>query len=170
MMTYTTLKANPRKFLALTGLTPQEFALLFAPFSHAYERLYLPDRTLAGQPRQRFPGGGRHGALYPDEQKLLFILVYLKTYPLQVLLGETFNLSQPQVNHWVHRLLPILRSALDELGALPERDPTHFAQSQPLSGQESRLIIDGTKRRRQRPKNPEKQRQEENALRQERGR
>jgi len=158
MMTYTTLKMNPRKFLALTGLTPQEFELLFAPFSRAYERLYLPNRTLAGRPRHRFPGGGRHGSLYPDEQKLLFILIYLKTYPLQVVLGEIFNLSQPQVNHWIHRLLPILRSALDELGALPERDPTHFAHSQQVSGSEPRLIIDGTERRRQRPKNPEKQR------------
>jgi DDE superfamily endonuclease/Helix-turn-helix of DDE superfamily endonuclease len=158
MMNYTTLKTNPRKFLALTGLTPQEFELLFAPFSRAYERLYLPDRTLAGRPRQRFPGGGRHGALYPDEQKLLFLLVYPKTYPLQVVLGEIFNLSQPQVNYWIHRLLPILRSALDELGVLPERDPTHFARGQQRPGPAPRLLIDGTERRRQRPKNPEKQR------------
>ena len=158
MMTYTTLKANPRKFLALTGLTPAEFGLLFAPFSRAYERLYLPDRTLAGRPRQRVPGGGRHGALYPDQPKLLVLLVYLKTYPLQVVLGELFNLSRPQVNSWIHRLLPILRSALDELGALPERDPTHFAQGQRRPGPAPRLIIDGTERRRQWPKSPEKQR------------
>jgi hypothetical protein len=154
MMTYTTLKTNPRKFLALAGLTAQEFELLFAPFSRAYERLYLPDRTLAGRPRRRFPGGGRHGALYPIEQKLLFILVYLKTYPLQVVLGEIFNLSQPQVNYWIYRLLPILRSALDDLGLLPERDPTHFAQVQQRPGPGPRLIIDGTERRRQRPKKP----------------
>jgi DDE superfamily endonuclease/Helix-turn-helix of DDE superfamily endonuclease len=158
MTTYTILKVNPRKFLALTGLTPQEFELLLAPFSQGCERLYHPDRTLAGRPRQRFWGAGRHGSLYAPEQKLLFILVYLKTYPVQVLLGEIFNLSQPQVNHWIHRLLPVLRSALDELGALPERDPTQFARSQPRSGPEPRLIIDGTERRRQRPKNPEKQR------------
>src|SRR5207302_4556900 len=126
--------------------------------SQAYERLCLPERTLAGQPRQRFWGAGRHGSLYSPEQKLLFILVYLKTYPLQVLLGEIFDLSQPQVNYWIHRLLPILRSALEEVGALPERDPTHFAQSQQRFGEEHRLIIDGTERRRQRPKNPEKQR------------
>jgi hypothetical protein len=158
MTTYMTLKTNPRKFLALTGLTPREFELLFAPFSRAYERLYRPDRTLAGQPRQRFAGGGRHGSLYPDEQKLLFLLVYLKTNPLQVVLGEIFDLSQAQANSWIHRLLPILRSALGELGALPERDPARFARSQQRLGRRPRLIIDGTERRRQRPKNPEKQR------------
>lgn len=158
MMTYTTLKTNPQKFLALTGLTPQEFERLLAPFRRSSESVYRPDRTLTGRRRQRCWGAGRHGSLYPPEQKLLFILVYLKTYPLQVLLGEIFNLSQPQVNHWIHRLLPILRSALDELGVLPERDPTHFAHSQQRSGAAPRLIIDGTERRRQRPKNPEKQR------------
>src|SRR5205085_79529 len=48
-------------------------------------------------------------------------------------------------------------AALDDLGVLPERDPTHFAQDQCASGKAPRLIIDATERRRQRPKNPEKQ-------------
>src|ERR1700756_1070994 len=120
MMTYTELQGDRRKFLALTGLTVPEFQQLLAAFDRCYERRYLPDRTLAGRPRQRFPGGGRRGALYEPEQKLLFLLVYLKAYPLQTLLGELFGLSQPAVNSWIHRLLPILREALDELGALPE--------------------------------------------------
>jgi Helix-turn-helix of DDE superfamily endonuclease/DDE superfamily endonuclease len=91
------------------------------------------------------------------EQKLLFILVYLKVYPLQALMGELFGLSQPRVNAWIHRLLPVLRQALAEAGALPERGPGHFAQAQPSCPQEPELIIDGTDRRRQRPKGPEKQ-------------
>jgi Helix-turn-helix of DDE superfamily endonuclease/DDE superfamily endonuclease len=91
------------------------------------------------------------------EDKLLFILVYLKTYPLQAVMGELFGLSQPQVNYWIHRLLPLLRSALDDLGVLPERNPTHFAQAQGASRKSPRLIIDATERRRQRPKNPENQ-------------
>src|SRR5204863_3000494 len=72
-------------------------------------------------------------------------------------MGQLFGLRQPAVNKWIHRLLPILRDALDDLGVLPERDPGHFPQSQPASAKEHRLIIDGTDRRRQRPKNPEKQ-------------
>jgi DDE superfamily endonuclease/Helix-turn-helix of DDE superfamily endonuclease len=157
MTTYMKLQSNRRRFLALTGLTLPEFQLLLTAFTRSYERLYLPDQTLAGRPRLRFPGGGRKGVLHEPEQKLLFLLVYLKTYPLQTLLGELFDLSQPGVNYWVHRLLPILQEALDELGALPERAPGHFAQSQAASGEEPRLIIDGTERRRQRPKNPAKQ-------------
>ena len=157
MMTYTELRSDRRKFLALTGLTFREFELLLAAFAQCYERLYLPDQTLAGRPRQRFAGGGRKGVLHAPEQKLLFLLVYLKTYPLQTLLGQLFGLTQSGVNYWIHRLLPILRDALDELGALPERDPSHFAQGQSAFREDPRLIVDGTERRRQRPKNPEKQ-------------
>jgi len=95
--------------------------------------------------------------LHPPEQKLLFLLVYLKTYPLQVVMAELFGLSQPRVNYWIHRLLPVLQDALADLGVLPERDPRHFAQGQAAAEGDPRLIIDGTERRRQRPKNPEKQ-------------
>jgi len=95
--------------------------------------------------------------LQEPEQKLLFLLVQQKAYPLQTLLGEVFELSQPRVNEWGQRLLPVLKVALDELGVLPERDPQHFAQSEQQHGERPDLIIDGTERRRQRPKNPAKQ-------------
>jgi hypothetical protein len=157
MMTYTELQNDRRKFLSLTGMTLREFQQLLPVFDQSYERLYREDRTLAGQPRQRFAGGGRKTALHAPEQKLLFLLVYLKTYPLQTLLGELFELSQPRVNYWLHRLLPLLHEVLDELGVLPQRDGRQFAQSEAACGEDPRLIIDGTERRRQRPKSPEKQ-------------
>jgi hypothetical protein len=153
MLTYTAIRDNPRRCQALTGLTPAEFDLLLTAFARACETLYPPDRTATGRPRRRFPGGGRTGALHTSGQKLLFLLVYLKTYPLQVVMAELFGLSQPRVNYWIQRLLPLLRDALDELGALPERDPVAFGRTE----QGMRRIIDGTERRRQRPKNPEKQ-------------
>jgi hypothetical protein len=87
----------------------------------------------------------------------LFLLVYLKTYPLQALMAELFGLSRPRVNYWLRRLLPVLRDALDELGALPERDPQAFGRATGPAGEGTRRIIDGTERRRQRPKSPEKQ-------------
>ena len=131
MLEFTALKKDRRKFLALTGLTLQEFKVLLPSFASVYQRQYANDKTLAGQPRQRAMGGGRRGVLESMEQKLLFILVYQKTYPLQVVMAELFNLSQPGVNCWLHRLLPVMHDALDGLGVLPERDPRHFAQGQP---------------------------------------
>lgn len=153
MVTYADLRDDRRRFLALTGLTLREFDPLVAAFARSYERRYPAERTTAGRPRQRRAGGGRTAVLDGPAQKLLFLLVYLKTYPLQVVMAELFGLSQPQVNHWLGRLLPALRDALDDLGALPERDPRALAEA----GLGPRLIIDGTERRRQRPKSPEKQ-------------
>ena len=152
MITYEALRSNCRQFRALTGLTLSEFQRLLSAFPQAYQQLYPANQTAEGQPRQRSVGGGCKGRLEQPEDKLLFLLVYLKTYPLQVVMGELFGLSTSQVNDWIHRLLPVLRLALDGLGVLPERDATHFAQDQGASGKAPRLIIDATERRRQRPK------------------
>jgi Helix-turn-helix of DDE superfamily endonuclease/DDE superfamily endonuclease len=158
MLNLAEVRGNPRRCLALTGLTPAEVDLLLPAFNRSYGRLYPADRTLAGRPRKRLPGAGRTGALHTPEQKLLLLLVYLKTYPLQIVMAELFNLSQPQVNYWLRRLLPVLRDALDELDVLPERDPHAFTHIAAPPLEQTRRIIDGTERRRQRPKNPEKQR------------
>src|SRR5215216_328359 len=118
MVTYTEVRADRQRCVSLTGLTPSELDLLLPAFERCCERLCPLVRTAAGRPRQRFPGGGRTGALHEPGQKLLFLLVYLKTYPLQVLMAELFGLSRPRVNYWLRRLLPLLpllRDALDEL-------------------------------------------------------
>jgi hypothetical protein len=158
MIDYESLKRSERKFVALTGITPAEFRRLLPAFARAYARAFPATKTQAGQPRQRRVGGGRKALLSRPEDKLLFILVYQKTYPLQELLGSLFGLSQSQANRWVHRLLPLLVRALDRSGFLPERDPHQFSRHERRRGEPPELIIDGTERRRQRPKNAEKQR------------
>src|SRR5258708_25192747 len=130
MIKYETLQTNRRQFLALTGLTPSEFQRLLTVFPQAYQQHYPANQTAAGQPRQRSVGAGCKGRLEQPEDKLLFLLVYLKTYPLQAVMGELFDLSTPQVNYWIHRLLPLLHPALAEFGPLPEHHPKHFAQAQ----------------------------------------
>ena len=157
MLVYSEIHQRHRDFLALTGLTVSEFQQLLQAFTTACDHSHASGRTLAGETRQRLVGGGRHSKLDSPEQKLLFILVYLKTYPLHIVMAELFGLSVSRVNFWIHHLLPILRDALDQLGALPERQSDQLAQGLPAAGKDRRLIIDGTDRRRQRPKNPEKQ-------------
>ena len=157
MLEYAKLKRDRRKFLALTGLTLKEFRALLPEFSEAYQRRYESAKTRAGRKRKRQVGGGRTGKLSTIEQKLLFILVYQKTYPLQVVMGELFDLSQASANEWIHRLLPVLQDALTALGVMPERDGSQFAQAARRQHEGADYIIDGTERRRQRPKKPEKQ-------------
>jgi len=139
MLHYDELKRNRRKFLALTGFTPTEFKTLLPTFERVYEQTYPMHKTLSGQQRRRQAGGGRKGSLDSLEQKLLFILVYQKTYPLQTLLGAVFNLSQARANYWIHRLLPILKIALDELRIFPERDLHQFAPREKRQHTDARL-------------------------------
>jgi|SRR5215831_4407308 len=157
MLEYTRLARNRRKLLALTGLTRREFQALLPAFVEAYRRRYESDKTLAGRKRKRHVGGGRVSKLRRAEQKLLFILVYTKAYPLQVVLGELFELSQASANEWLQRLLPVLRDALTALGVMPEREGRHFARTERRKREPADYIIDGTERRRQRPKKPAKQ-------------
>lgn len=157
MLEYSRLARDRRKLLALTGLTRREFQTLLPPFVDAYQSRYEGNKTLAGRKRKRQVGGGRVGKLRRAEQKLLFVLVYTKAYPLQVVLGELFELSQASANEWLQRLLPVLREALTALEVMPERAGPHFARAECGKGESAEYIIDGTERRRQRPKKPAKQ-------------
>lgn len=157
MLTYEELKENVRKFVSLTSLTPDEFEYVLPAFERAYQRAFPDTQTKAGQKRKRQSGGGRKGTLASIEQKLLFALVYQKSYPVQSILGELFGMGQPQANEWIHTLLPILKQALDDLGYEPERDPKKFRKSEQGQKDASTSMIDGTERRRQRPKEAKKQ-------------
>ena len=72
-------------------------------------------------------------------------------------MGELFGIGQSQANEWIHRLLPILKQAVDDLGVLPERDPQKFRSEEKNRKDAADSIIDGTERRRPRPKKAEKQ-------------
>ena len=56
-------------------------------FGRVYERRHPAGETEAGAPCRRAEGGGRKSVLTRAEDKLLFILTYVKTYPLQVVMG-----------------------------------------------------------------------------------
>jgi len=157
MFQYEELKTQPRKFLAVTGLTVEEFTILLPAFEKAYLKKYPAKKTKTGKPRIRKAGAGRKSFLDRIEQKLLFALVYQKTYPLQAVMGELFGMGQAQANEWIHILLPILKQALDDLGVQPERDPKKFGTKEKDRPDALDSAIDGTERRRQRPKDAEKQ-------------
>src|SRR5512139_3564339 len=155
MLTYETLKTKPKELLALTGLARREFDELLPVFAQALQAAEAQARPVRRK-RQRAPGGGRKPSLPSVEDKLLFVLVYTKTYPLQVVQGQLFGMSQSSANEWIHFLLPVLATALDELGVMPERDGAQVAQHERRHGEAPDLIVDGVERRRQCPKNPAK--------------
>jgi hypothetical protein len=138
-------------------LTVAEFEDLLPAFEKAYLKKYPAKKTKAGKIRKRKAGAGRKSSLDRIEQKLLIALVYQKSYPLQAIMGELFAMRQSQANEWIHELLPILKQALDDIGVMPERDPKKFKAKEKNRTDAIDSIIDGTERRRQRPKQSEKQ-------------
>ena len=152
MLRYATLKKKPKELLALTGLARQELEELLPAFEQALKK---PPR--AKKRRKRAPGGGRKASLPTVADQLLFILVYVKTYPLQVVQAELFGISQPSANRYIRQLLPVLAKALDDLGVMPEREGQKAAAHERRQGEAKDLIVDGVERRRQRPKKAEKQ-------------
>lgn len=150
MLRCAALKKRPKDLLALTGLARREFEELLPVF----ERVLSKTRPRRKR-RLRALGGGRKPVLATAEDKLLFILVYLKAYPLQAVQAQLFGMSQQSANRYIQQLLPALTAALDELGFLPERDGPHLAAHERRRGEGHDLIVDGVERRRQRPKKPE---------------
>ena len=172
MLTFAKVKRNTKEFLALTGLTVKEFKVLLPAFEQKYQQRYELGKTRAGTRRKRKAGGGAKSNIENIEDKLLFIsgpaprtgrtasrghLVYQKTYPLQTVMGKLFEMGQSATNQWIHRLLPVERDALTELGFMPERNGQKFSDAERKRAEPKDYIIDGTERRRNRPQDPEKQ-------------
>jgi Helix-turn-helix of DDE superfamily endonuclease/DDE superfamily endonuclease len=153
VLTYAELKKQPKRLLALTGLARREFEEVLPAFAQALAEAQAGTKPKPKK-RQRAPGGGRKPGLRTVEDKLLFILVYTKTYPLQVVQGELFDMSQSSANEWIHALLPVLTATLDALGVMPERTGGRAAQHERRHAEPRDLTIDGVERRRQRPKDP----------------
>lgn len=156
LLTYAALASHIPTFLAFTGLYPEECMRLLLDFDLAWHT-YECERLIDSCPRCRRPGGGRKPKLASIEAKLLFILVHVKLYPLQVMVGFLFGLRQSQANVWLHTLTPILRDALGRGKLLPERDGSRLAAVLEAT-EEIVVLLDGVERPKQRPTDPEQQR------------
>jgi hypothetical protein len=60
-----------------------------------------------------------HCPLPTPEDRLLFILAYVKMYSVQVVQGRLFGMGQSKANQRIHVLLPVLLVALRILGDAP---------------------------------------------------
>lgn len=159
MLQYLELKGKPREFLAATGLTDEEFQALLPTFEKCYQ-LSLPQKPKpTKKKKQRVRGGGRKSKLATLNDKLFFILVYQKTFQLQVMHGLQFEISQGRVNYWVHRLLPVLQQSLAEIGMKPEGNGEKVVGLIEASEGGANLSLDATERGLQRPLDADKQRE-----------
>ncbi|MDZ4877458.1 MAG: hypothetical protein CLLPBCKN_006893 [Chroococcidiopsis cubana SAG 39.79] len=146
---------NDRLLRALTGLNRKALNELCKVFSAVYQEWVESE----SKPRQRARGGGRKARLGSMEAKLFFILFYFKCYPTFDVLGFLFELERGRANRWVHRLQPIVENALGKKMVLPERKIERLEQFLERFPKVKEVVVDGTERPVQRPKDVQKQKQ-----------
>ena len=122
------VQSRPTEFLDFTSLTLDEFQQLVPPFEAAFQA-HMAAWRLDGKPRtaRRF-SVYQNCPLPTPEDRLFFLLTYLKTYSLQVVQGRLFGMGQSKAHQWIHVLLPALLAALRTLGDAPARSLTALAQ------------------------------------------
>jgi hypothetical protein len=137
----TDVQARPTEVLDFTSLTLAEFRQLVPPFEAAYQAPLAAWR-LDGKPRtaRRFTVY-KNSPLPTPAERLFFILVYLKTYALQVGPGRLFGMGQSKANQWIHVLLPALLAALRTLGDAPARSLTALAQRLGVSQADAATVV-----------------------------
>src|SRR6267378_2941748 len=75
------------------------------------------------------------------EDRLFFILAYVKTYALQVVQGRLFGMGQSKAHQWIHVLLPVLLAALRTLGDAPARSLAALAQRLGVSEAAAAIVV-----------------------------
>ena len=153
MLNIESILRQDRLVRAMTGLNLKAFTALEASFDEAYRQsLNKPEKE-----RKRQLGGGRKATLRTTSDKMLYILMYIKCYPTFDLMGVLFSFDRSCAHDWVHRLLPVLEATLGKKQVLPERKLKSIAEFLEKFPEVTEVIIDGTERPVQRPKDAEKQ-------------
>ena len=154
MTRYEEVAQDARKFLSLTGYTVVEFQTLLPYFSQCF-MAYVAAYTLEGKPRQkRCYTTYANSPLPTMADKLLFILLYLKTNNLQMVQAQLFGMHQSEANQWIHLLLPLVNQALAACDELPARHMDDLALDDDATAV---FFHDGTERPIDRPKDAEMQ-------------
>lgn len=155
---YDDVNDDPISLRAWTGMDRVEIEQILPTFELAWEE---HRRTHHRPPteRKRALGAGRKSQLATPIDKLFFILVYFKTYPLQEVMATLFGMSQSQVNEWIHRLTAVLQATLGADLHLPARDAATL-ESVLAECAAYTFAIDGTERPIQRSSDDMIQRQQ----------
>jgi hypothetical protein len=121
MLRYASERDKANQILNLTSLTVEQFEQLVDPFEQAFVR-HMQVWTMEGKPRTaRAYTPYSNSPLPMPEDRLFFLLCYLKVAALQVAHAALFGMTQPNANKWLHLLLIVLHQTLRDLGDAPAR-------------------------------------------------
>ena len=121
MLRYQAIREKLTRVLDLTSLMPDEFETIVPVFEGCFQE-HMAEWTMQGKPRT-----ARRFSVYTNcplptpEDRLLFVLSYLKHAPTQAYQGATSELIQSSVSTWLNILIPVLHTALRDMGEAPSR-------------------------------------------------
>ena len=151
MIRYYRLMRYPAVFRALTGLSQAQFDVLCADLAL---RLVGAVQTRRSRPnRRRAVGGGHPFALAPRDQ-LLLTVVWLRRYPIYVVLGFLFGVDETTALRTVALVLPLLEAAGLDTMRLPDPGKGHRPSLDGLLADTPALavLVDTFEQRVQRPR------------------
>jgi hypothetical protein len=161
-MKYSEYQNDEKSFRSLTGLSREEFSGLLPFFAEAHND-YFTHYNMNGKyrnNRRRFTLYG-NSPLPAVEDRLFFILVYLKNNPLQEYHAACFDMEQKQCNRFIHVLYHILEQSLREAGVMPADNQKKFSNILRALSEDREevpvLLHDGTEREIPRPVDPDEQ-------------
>jgi len=163
-MKYTDHQNNEKSFRSLSGLSLGQFKELLPFFEEAHNE-YFSQYDMNGKFRnnQRSFIIYRNSPLPTVEDRLFFILVYLKNNPLQEYHAACFDIDQKHCNRFIHVLYPILEHCLHAVGVMPAESQKKFSEILgTLFGENEELPVllhDGTEREIPRPVDTDEQRE-----------
>jgi hypothetical protein len=135
------LQSRPTEVLDRTSLTVQEVQELVSPFEAAFQT-HMAAWRLDGRPRTaRRDTTAQHCPLPTPADRLLGILVYLKTSPLPVGQGRLFGMGQSTAHQWIHGLFVVLRATWRALGEAPSRAVQALAQRLGVAAAEAAALV-----------------------------
>ncbi len=125
---YGEIKSKAAEFLALTSVTVNEFEILVPHHEKAFQA-HMSEWCMDGTRRtKRRYTTYQNCPLATAEDRLLFVLSYLKGNPLQSAHGTLFGMAQCKTNTWLHVLLPVLRTTFRTLELAPCRRVSELAE------------------------------------------
>ena len=140
-----------------TSLTDEEFLEILTPFRKARKK-YDKEFKFDGEKRERkAPKKKRkNGAFNASEDLLLFILTYLKLYPIQAVFAFTYKMKQSKIGGWINYSCNVLLATLEMQNYAPARCVEKLKTL--LQGHE-KVYLDATEREISRPTEHQRQRE-----------
>lgn len=138
---------DDRATRALLGMSKNTFDGLVPVFEQALKAAYKEVRP----DRKRKIGGGKIGVLRSVEEKLAFVLFYLKTYPTFDVLGAFTGRDRSRSCRSAHFLLPVLEKTLKIKLVLPTRQVRSVEELLEAFPEAREIFLDGVERPVQKP-------------------